>query len=51
VSGSEADVKFVRERVKALQEFFNAIDSLASAVIKLERLGISNVTKILRVLK
>lgn len=51
VSGSEADVKFVRERVKALQEFFNAIDSLASAVIKLERLGITNVTRILKVLK
>ncbi|MCL4271961.1 MAG: hypothetical protein KJZ72_20550 [Anaerolineales bacterium] len=51
VSGSEADVKFVRERVKALQEFFNAIDSLASAVIKLESLGITNVTRILKVLK
>ena len=51
VSGSEADVKFVRERVKALQEFFNAIDSLACAVIKLESLGITNVTRILKVLK
>lgn len=51
VSGSEAEVQFVYERVKALQDFFNAIDSLTNAVIKLEKLGISNVTKILNVLK
>ena len=42
---------FVYERVQALQEFFDAIDSLAKAVIRLERLGFSNVTKILSVLK
>lgn len=42
---------FVYERVKALQDFFDAIDSLSKAVLKLERLGISNVTKILGVLK
>ena len=42
---------FVYERVRALQEFFDAIDSLTRAVIKLERLGMSNVTKVLRVLK
>jgi DNA-binding transcriptional regulator GbsR (MarR family) len=42
---------FVYERVKALQDFFDAIDSLAKAVVRLERLGISNVTKILSVLK
>ncbi len=51
VAGEEAEVAFVYERVKALQEFFNAIDSLSSAVIKLERLGLGNVTKILSVLK
>jgi len=51
VSGDEADLNFIRKRVKALQEFFDAIDSLSSAVIKLEKLGISNVTKILNVLK
>ena len=51
VSGDEAEIVFVRERVKALQEFFNAIDSLSSAVIKLEKLGLGNVTKILSVLK
>lgn len=51
VSGDEADVNFIRKRVKALQEFFDAIDSLSSAVIKLEKLGVSNVAKILNVLK
>jgi hypothetical protein len=34
-----------------LQEFFNAIDGLTKAVIKLESLGMTNVTKILSVLK
>ena len=43
--------KFVYERVQALQEFFDAIDSLTKAVVKLEKLGFSNVTKILAVLK
>ena len=42
---------FVYQRVQALQEFFDAIDSLSKAVIKLESLGLSNVTKILGVLK
>ena len=42
---------FVYQRVQAMQEFFDAIDSLSKAVIKLESLGLSNVTKILGVLK
>jgi DNA-binding transcriptional regulator GbsR (MarR family) len=42
---------FVYERVQALQEFFDAIDSLSRAVIRLERLGVKNVKKILTVLK
>jgi DNA-binding transcriptional regulator GbsR (MarR family) len=42
---------FVYARVQALQEFFDAIDSLSKAVIKLESLGLYNVTKILGVLK
>lgn len=42
---------FVYERVKALQDFFDAIDSLTRAVIRLDKLGFSNVTKILSVLK
>lgn len=43
--------KFVYARLQALQEFFDAIDSLTKAVIRLEKLGLSNVTKILSVLK
>ena len=43
--------KFTYERVQALQNFFDAIDSLTKAVVKLESLGISNVTKIMGVLK
>jgi DNA-binding transcriptional regulator GbsR (MarR family) len=43
--------QFVYERVQALQDFFDAIDSLAKAVVRLESLGIVNVQKILGVLK
>lgn len=42
---------FVYERVKALQDFFDAIDSLTRAVIRLESLGLTNIHKILGVLK
>lgn len=51
VSGDEAEVQFVYKRVQALQEFFNAIDSLTKAVVKLESLGLSNVKNILTILK
>jgi DNA-binding transcriptional regulator GbsR (MarR family) len=43
--------QFVYDRVQALQEFFDAIDSLTRAVVRLERLGLVNVQKILGVLK
>ena len=42
---------FLIERVEALQEFFDAIDSLGRAVVKLESLGLSNIQKILGILK
>ncbi len=51
VSGSEADVQFAYQRIKALQEFFDAFDTLTNAVIKLESLGLGNIQKILSVLK
>ena len=51
VTGNKDEIAFLYERVKALQDFFDAIDSLTNAVIKLERLGLSNVSKILSVLK
>ena len=50
-STSAEERAFLIERVRALQDFFNAIDSLARAVIKLESLGLSNVQKILGILK
>jgi DNA-binding transcriptional regulator GbsR (MarR family) len=43
--------QFVYERVQALQDFFDAIDSLSKAVTRLESLGLVNVQKILGVLK
>ena len=46
-----AEWKFTYERVQALQNFFDTLDSLTKAVIKLESLGITNVTKILSILK
>jgi DNA-binding transcriptional regulator GbsR (MarR family) len=51
VSGDPEEVQFITQRVQALQEFFNAIDSLSRAVVRLESLGISNVNKILSILK
>jgi DNA-binding transcriptional regulator GbsR (MarR family) len=51
VLGDEAEIQFITQRVQALQEFFNALDGLTKAVIKLESLGMTNVTKILSVLK
>ena len=43
--------QFVYERVQALQAFFDAIESLTRAVIRLDSLGLTNVHKILGVLK
>ncbi len=43
--------EFTRQRVEALNEFFNAIDSLTRAVTRLESLGFKNIQKILGVLK
>ena len=42
---------FLVERVTALQDFFDALDSLARAVVRLESLGFVNIQKILGVLK
>lgn len=51
VSGNQAELQFVYERLQALQDFLNAIDSLTNAVVKLEKLGLGNVKSILGVLK
>jgi HTH-type transcriptional regulator, glycine betaine synthesis regulator len=51
VSGDEAEKQFVLERVRALQEFFDAIDSLTRAVSKLDSLGLTTVKRVLSILK
>ena len=47
----EAERKFLIARLQALQDFFDAIDSLARAVSRLDGLGLSTVRSILSVLK
>ena len=51
VSGDEAEKKFILERVRALQDFFEALDRLTKAVSKLDSLGLSTVNKVLSMLK
>jgi DNA-binding transcriptional regulator GbsR (MarR family) len=50
-SMDESERAFLVQRVRALQNFFDAIDNLARAVARLDRLGISNVQKVISVLK
>jgi len=47
----ENERKFLLERVQALQDFFEAIDSLARTVSRLDTLGIHTVQSILKILK
>ncbi len=51
VSGDKDEIQFMYKRVKALQEFFDALDNLTKAVIKMESLGLANIKTILSVLK
>jgi hypothetical protein len=50
-SMDEAERKFLIERIQALQDFFDAIDSLSRAVTKLDNLGMATVQKALSILK
>ncbi len=50
-TSNDEERKFLIERVRALKSFFDAIDRLGRAVIKLDKLGFGNVEKILGVLK
>ena len=43
--------RFLITRVQALQDFFDAIDSLSRAVVRLDKLGVTNVQKVISVLK
>ena len=47
----EAERQFLLERIRALQSFFDALDGLVRAVVRLEGLGFTTVEKILSILK
>ena len=47
----EAERQFLLERVRALQSFFDTLDGLFNAVIRLESLGFTTIEKILSILK
>ena len=47
----EAERQFLLERVRALQSFFDALDGLVRAVVRLDGLGITTIEKILSILK
>jgi DNA-binding transcriptional regulator GbsR (MarR family) len=50
-SEDEAERQFLLERVRALQSFFDTLDGLVRAVVRLEGLGITTVEKVLSILK
>ena len=50
-SMNESEREFLISRIQALQDFFDAIDSLGRAVARLDKLGLSNVQRVLSVLK
>jgi DNA-binding transcriptional regulator GbsR (MarR family) len=47
----EAERQFLLERIRALQSFFDALDGLVRAVVRLEGLGFTTVEKILSILR
>jgi DNA-binding transcriptional regulator GbsR (MarR family) len=47
----ESERQFLLKRVRALQSFFDALDGLVRAVVRLEGLGITTVEKVLSILK
>ena len=47
----EAERQFLLERVRALQNFFDALDGLVRAVVRLDGLGITTIEKVLSILK
>ncbi len=50
-SVDEAERKFLIERIQALQDFFDAVDSLSRAAAKLDSLGVSTIQSMLKILK
>lgn len=50
-SEAEAERQFLLERVRALQSFFDALDGLVRAVVRLEGLGVTTIEKVLSILR
>ncbi len=50
-SMDETERKFLLERVQALQDFFDAMDSLSRAIARLDNLGLNTIQNILKILK
>jgi HTH-type transcriptional regulator, glycine betaine synthesis regulator len=48
---NEAERQFLLERLRALQSFFDVLDGLVRAVVRLEGLGITTVEKVLSILR
>jgi DNA-binding transcriptional regulator GbsR (MarR family) len=42
---------FLTERVRALQDFFNALDSLSNAVARMDSLGLNTIQTVLKILR
>jgi len=47
----EAERAFLTERVRALKSFFDALDSLSSAIARLDSLGLGTIQTVLKILK
>ncbi|MBM3153017.1 MAG: hypothetical protein FJZ96_12590 [Chloroflexi bacterium] len=50
-SGNEPERALLIERLRAMQNFFDAIDSLTAAVTRLDSLGMNTVQTVLKILK
>jgi DNA-binding transcriptional regulator GbsR (MarR family) len=48
---SDPERAFLTERVRALKDFFDALDSLSSAVTRLDGLGLNTVQTVLKILR
>ena len=47
----DAERAFLTERVRALKDFFDALDSLSSAVARLDGLGLNTIQTVLKILR
>ena len=47
----ESERQFLLERIRALQSFFDALDGLVRAVVRLDSLGITTIEKVLSILR